>query len=75
MYINDVVWIKIPIDATVALGLTNNPHNKIIISYHHHSKQTLTQLGIAKSNNDFHPLKQSNEIELQVLIYTFDTTM
>ncbi|KAG5616860.1 hypothetical protein H5410_016684 [Solanum commersonii] len=48
-----------PIEATVAFGLINKPHSKIMISYHHHSKQTEMQLGIAKFKSDFHPLRHS----------------
>ncbi|KAJ0909883.1 hypothetical protein HanRHA438_Chr07g0326321 [Helianthus annuus] len=59
MYINAVVCIKIPIEATVARGFTNNPHSKIMISYHHHSRQTDIQLGIAKLSSEFHPFRHS----------------
>ena len=68
MYIRAVVWIKIPIDATVACGFCNNPHSKIMISYHHHSRQTEMQLGMAKLVRDFQPFRQSDEIAHHVFV-------
>ncbi|KAK9031622.1 hypothetical protein V6N11_055917 [Hibiscus sabdariffa] len=56
---NDVVWIKIPMEATGALGFTKSPHHTVINSYHHHSKQTETQLGSASLSSGFQPVKHS----------------
>lgn len=68
MYISAVVWIKIPIDATVARGFCNNPHSKIMISYHHHSRHTEMQLGMASLVRDFQPFKHSDEIAHHVFV-------
>ncbi|BAS90576.1 Os04g0571450 [Oryza sativa Japonica Group] len=59
MYMSDVVWISMPMDATVACGFSSRPHSRIMISYHHHSRQTLTQLGSARLMSSPQPRKLS----------------
>ncbi|KAF1872749.1 hypothetical protein Lal_00016586 [Lupinus albus] len=44
-------------EATVAVGSTRSPHKTIMISYHHHSKQTDMQLGAASLSNGMNPAK------------------
>ncbi|CAA6666063.1 unnamed protein product [Spirodela intermedia] len=42
-------------EATVALGSGSRPQSRIMSSYHHHSKQTDTQLGVARRTRGLHP--------------------
>ncbi|GER40519.1 gamma-glutamyl hydrolase 2 [Striga asiatica] len=74
-YTNDVVCISIPIDPTFELGSGKSPHSKIMISYHHHSRHTLTQLGTASLTSGFQFSKHSSaEITPpHVFTYIFDT--
>ncbi|KAJ0519685.1 hypothetical protein HanRHA438_Chr10g0430801 [Helianthus annuus] len=58
-YTNDVVWMRIPIEATVALGFASNPHSIIMSSYHHHSRHTETHVGMAYAKREDHPRRQS----------------
>ena len=46
-------------DATVDFGSGKSPHRRIINSYHHHSRQTDTQLGKAKRASGAHPIRDS----------------
>uniref|UniRef100_A0A5K1GYT2 Uncharacterized protein n=1 Tax=Nymphaea colorata TaxID=210225 RepID=A0A5K1GYT2_9MAGN len=55
----DVVCMRMPIDATVALGFRSSPHSRIMISYHHHSRHTETQLGTAKLRRERQSLRHS----------------
>ncbi|CAA6656309.1 unnamed protein product [Spirodela intermedia] len=48
-------------EATVALGLASSPQRRIMISYHHHSRQTEIQLGTARLSRDLQPWKTSAE--------------
>ncbi|CAA7391859.1 unnamed protein product [Spirodela intermedia] len=59
MYMKAVVWMRIPMEATVALGLASSPQRSIMISYHHHSRQTEIQLGTARLSRDLQPWKTS----------------
>ncbi|KAF1890193.1 hypothetical protein Lal_00025526 [Lupinus albus] len=54
----------------VAFGFTRRPHNIIINSYHHHSRQTETQVGIASASNEDHPLMQFMLGETHDSLYT-----
>jgi hypothetical protein len=60
-------------EATVALGFNNSPHSKIMISYHHHSRHTEMQLGMAKFKRVFHSLKHSIENPPHVFLWTPET--
>ena len=56
-----VVWMRMPMDATVACGSARRPQRRIMISYHHYSRQTLTQLGRARRTSSPQPRKLSAE--------------
>ena len=53
----------------VAFGFTKRPHSIIMNSYHHHSRQTETQVGIASDSNEDHPLMQSTLGETHEALY------
>ncbi len=72
MYTNDVVWIKMPMLATVASALINKPERMIMNSYHHHSKHTDTQLGMAKFNNGLHSFKHCIDHPVHDFLYLPD---
>ncbi|KAG5623964.1 hypothetical protein H5410_009182 [Solanum commersonii] len=56
---NEVACKRIPIVDTASAALKRTPDNKIINSYHHHSKHTEIQLGTARIKIGFHPSKHS----------------
>jgi hypothetical protein len=72
MYRSAVVWIRTPILATVASGSISNPERMIMNSYHHHSRHTETQLGIAKFSNGLHSFKQSRDHPVHEFLYLPD---
>ena len=43
----------------MALGFVKRPQRMIMISYHHHSKQTETQLGAASFRSGVQPVRHS----------------
>ncbi|KAI4366515.1 hypothetical protein MLD38_022385 [Melastoma candidum] len=57
-YTREVVWMRMPMEATVAFGLLRRPQRIIISSYHHHSRQTETQVGTARASSEDHPRRQ-----------------
>ncbi len=72
MYTSAVVWIKMPMVATVASALINNPERMIMNSYHHHSRHTDTQLGMAKFSSGLHSLRHSTDHPVHDFLYLPD---
>lgn len=58
--------------ATAAFAFMRRPEKMIINSYHHHSKQTDTQLGMAKVRRDLHSLKHSVDQPPQHLLWMLE---
>ncbi|KAI4389832.1 hypothetical protein MLD38_002014 [Melastoma candidum] len=59
MYTSEVVCMRMPMEATVAFGLVRRPQRIIMSSYHHHSRQTETQVGTARARREDQPRRQS----------------
>ncbi|BAS87284.1 Os03g0839250, partial [Oryza sativa Japonica Group] len=56
VYMRLVVWMSTPAAPTAAAGSGRYPASTVTTSYHHHSRQTPTQLGTARRTRPARPL-------------------
>lgn len=66
VYMKLVVWISMAVAPTAEVGFGKYPASTVMISYHHHSKQTPKQLGTARRSNGVTPVKAALDQPLHV---------